>query len=365
MADENLLNFLKLVQPESNFANDSIPKEPNYSLKESWAALPEFDGYQYLVPSDKYAISRNNDVDVFYIHPTGFFEKKWNFNLDKSSSAYERTEVMLSNQASVFNGSCNIYAPAYRQATYYSFFSNHENGLKALDLAYQDVEKAFDYYIENFNNGRPFFIYGHSQGALHGQRLIHNRISNTTLKNQFINGYLIGYVIPENLFTDLFPNLNASKNNSDIGSIISWSTVADGYKRGRASTPFWKPDGGWGFQDMTNKIVSVNPFSWNTDESWCEQNEHHCSIINKSNNDVFMDLTMLKHTNSKKAIGRTRVQNFFSRINSKNGLLETKGDLIDKMRKMRSFNGDLHSFDVMLFWGSMRQNIQERTNAFL
>ena len=29
---------------------------------------------------------------------------------------------MLANQASVFNGSCNIYAPEYRQATYYSFF---------------------------------------------------------------------------------------------------------------------------------------------------------------------------------------------------------------------------------------------------
>ena len=60
MADENLVNFLKLVKPESDFANDAIPMEPKYSLKESWAALPEFDGYQYLVPSDKYSISRKN-----------------------------------------------------------------------------------------------------------------------------------------------------------------------------------------------------------------------------------------------------------------------------------------------------------------
>jgi hypothetical protein len=78
-----------------------------------------------------------------------------------------------------------------------------------------------------------------------------------------------------------------------------------------------------------------------------------------------MDLTLLKHTNSKKAIGFTRIQNFQSRINQENGLLETKGDLIEKMRKMRSFNGDLHSFDVMLFWGSLRENIKERINAFL
>ena len=148
MADENLLKLLELVKPESDFASSESPAEPDYSLKDNWAALPEINGYQYLVPSDSYSTSKENDVDVFYIHPTGFFEKKWNFNLDKSSSAYERTEVMLANQASVFNDSCNIYAPEYRQATYYSFFSNHENGLKALDLAYKDVERAFDYYID-------------------------------------------------------------------------------------------------------------------------------------------------------------------------------------------------------------------------
>lgn len=364
MANKDLLKLLELVKPQSDFLPSDIPSEPDYSLMDNWAALPEMDGYQYLVPDAKYSPNKNNDVDVFYIHPTGFFEKKWNFNLDKKSSAYERTEVMLANQASVFNDSCNIYAPEYRQATYYSFFSNHENGIKALDLAYKDVEKAFDFYIENFNNGRPFFIYGHSQGALHAQRLIHRRIANTSLINQFINGYLIGYIIPENLFADLFPNLKISENNSDIGSIISWSTVAEGFKRSRASTPHWKPEG-WGFQDMTKKIVSTNPFSWTRDSSWHPQNSHHCSIINKSNNDVFMDLTLLNHTNSKKKIGSTRIQNFSSKINKENGLLETKGELIEKMRMMRSFNGDLHSFDVMLFWGSMRQNVKDRINAFL
>ena len=41
--------------------------------------------------------------------------------MDKNKSAYERTEIMLGNQASVFNESCNIYYE-YRQATYYSFF---------------------------------------------------------------------------------------------------------------------------------------------------------------------------------------------------------------------------------------------------
>ena len=40
--------------------------------------------------------------------------------MEKDRAAYERTEMMLGNQVSAFNDSCNIYAPEYRQATYYS-----------------------------------------------------------------------------------------------------------------------------------------------------------------------------------------------------------------------------------------------------
>ncbi|GIR73695.1 MAG: hypothetical protein CM15mP76_04220 [Prochlorococcus sp.] len=87
--------------------------------------------------------------------------------MDKAKSAYERTEIMLGNQASAFNGSCNIYAPEYRQATYFSFFDKDDNGKKALDLAYEDIENAFNYFLEFFNNGKPFIIAAHSQGALH------------------------------------------------------------------------------------------------------------------------------------------------------------------------------------------------------
>ena len=115
---------------------------------------------------------------------------------------------------------------------------------------------------------------------------------------------------------------------------------------------------------MSQKIIGSNPFNWSSSPEWVDQDDSHCSIINKSNNDVFTDLTIMEHTNSKKRIGQTKVQNFSSRINSESGLLETKGELIDKMRKMRSFTGDLHSFDVMLFWGSLRHNIDKRIKAF-
>ena len=46
-------------------------------------------------------------------------------------------------------------------------------------------------------------------------------------------------------------------------------------------------------------------------------------------------------------------------------LVEAKGPLIKNIEKMKFFNGDLHSFDVMLFWGTLRQNVKDRIDAFL
>ena len=131
--------FLKLIQPKLSFEESIHPSEPDYSDKYNWAATPDIEGQQFYVPDSEYEIKKNNDVDVFYIHPTGFYETSWNSDMDKAKSAYERTEIMLGNQASAFNGSCNIYAPEYRQATYFSFFDKDDNGKKACLLYTSDA----------------------------------------------------------------------------------------------------------------------------------------------------------------------------------------------------------------------------------
>ena len=55
------------------------------------------------------------------------------FDYDRAA----RTEIMLSNQITPFNDSCNIYAPEYRQATYFSYFAKNSDGTKAHDLAFE------------------------------------------------------------------------------------------------------------------------------------------------------------------------------------------------------------------------------------
>ena len=80
---------------------------------------------------------------------------------------------MLATQASVFNKECDIYAPEYRQATFAAISQDlGANSSQALEVAYTDVKKAFTYFLENYSNGKSFFLASHSQGSLHAQRLL-------------------------------------------------------------------------------------------------------------------------------------------------------------------------------------------------
>ena len=44
-------------------------------------------------------------------------------------------------------------------------------------------------------------------------------------------------------------------------------------------------------------------------------------------------------------------------------MIETRGPLIDKIKPFAP-NGDLHNFDMSLFWGAIRNNVKVRANAF-
>ena len=68
---------------------------------------------------------------------------------------------------------------------------------------------------------------------------------------------------------------------------------------------------------------------------------------------------------SKSSNNAIAYSDFLARVNSVTGLLEAKGPLVDRYKKIRYFNGDLHSYDVMLFWGCLRKNIKDRINAFI
>ncbi len=356
---EKYLQFIQSVKPQVSFEEDNKPKAPDYLSQDYWAALPGRHGAHFLSP-DETASEELKDYDVFYIHPTGYFQPHWNAPLDPESAAFERTESHLATQASAFSASCNVYAPYYRQATYYSFFDKETNGNSAQDIAYSDISKAFSVYIEQHNNGRPFFIAGHSQGALHGQRLVHEHVSQEMIKEQFIAAYLIGYILPLKYFDAMYPDLIVSTGPEDYHSIISWCTGIEGFNRSRAHSMFWSP-GGWCQEPMEQPLVCQNPLSWEQGSSWISD-KTNISIRLKSSNLFLADYHATSHSHAKLSIESMANLSLETR-ESEHSMIEARGSLIDKVKSF-TVAGDLHNFDVSLFWGAIRENVKRRAHAF-
>jgi len=184
-----LRQVLKRIRPTVDFDIANIPSAPDYQLLSNWAAHPDLTTKVAYTPDNIPVTSawKDGQVDCFYVYPTlNFSNRYWNAPLDHQGINELVDELILPGQVSVFNACCRIFVPRYRQATFYSFLRTRKNGRAALEVAGADVIAAFDYYMAHLNKGRPFFLAGHSQGALHVMRLLEERIEDTPLVKQLV-----------------------------------------------------------------------------------------------------------------------------------------------------------------------------------
>jgi hypothetical protein len=245
-----MLAFQRL-EPKQPFAESPQPAAPDYSLPASWAALPDRQDDADVVPSgDVQDVQASAEVDVFSVHPTTFFgTAAWNQSLDDAATNQLTDKFVLRGQASVFNSCCRIYAPRYRQATIFSFLDRSGSGASALQLAYEDVERAFDFFIEHYNQGRPFILAAHSQGSLHVRKLLEKRITGTPLRERLVAAYPIGFAINRDEMARAVPDVPVCESAEQIGCVVTWNAVGPKVRN-------WADP---------SRNVCVNPLTWRTD----------------------------------------------------------------------------------------------------
>lgn len=229
----------------------SAPPPPDYSRADAWAALPGRADSADTVPDgcglkDGQA---NAPVDVFFIHPTTYY-RSYSGNADATDRRLNEftDDQCMRKQASAFNGAGRVFAPRYRQAALHNFFKRDASkSRKAFDVAYSDVKRAFTYYLENYNEGRPVIIAGHSQGSMHGARLLRDFYDGTGRQSGLVAAYLIGYHIPG----DYFSFLPVCDSPAQTGCVVSFNTYG------------WEAEPR--YTDYEGAIC-VNPLSWKRDE---------------------------------------------------------------------------------------------------
>jgi len=345
------------IKPHNDFDPKKVPQIPVYDNLKNWASHPLKKDEGDITPKDYKDNQKYAKADVFFIHPTVYMgQKNWNASITPGSGTHELVRYVAASQASAFNSACRVYMPHYRQATLYSFFDKKENGTKALDIAYSDIIRAFDYYMKHFNKGRPFIIAGHSQGACHGQRLIRDRIDNTPYMKRFIAGYIIGYPVAMKRFETSYKKIKACSTATDNGCIISWMTYGKGAVDNGSTLNHYKD--GWRY-DKRNESLCINPVSWTTTSS--------PSLLKNHRGAAFAPYgSFLKTALSNKALGVK-----FKELNTykKKVSAQRSGGLLyisDPGNKIKPIGRDnYHLVDISLFYLDLRYNVKERVTEYL
>jgi hypothetical protein len=306
--------------PEHNFDINLSGDTPNYADLKYWVEHPEKENHYASLPKNYIDSTYKAEpvIDVFFVHPTLYFKgNSWNANIHNKKLNNEIGNSAIKNQASVFLGIANIYAPHYRQMHIQSYY-DLENGLQAFEVAYSDVESAFMYYWNNNNNGNKFIIAGHSQGTNHTERLLKEIIlENDSMRNRLLISYLPGMPIKQ-FHKDLVPC--SSPNQLDC--FLSWRTLAEGY--------FPKD---W---EVSDSIPCVNPISWQTDNLLSKKEEHLGILF--QNHKIHYPNSIEAYTN--------------------NGVVWIKPIKIPFARfyKMKNY----HIADYNLYWINIRNNLRCR-----
>lgn len=308
-----------------SFDPATAPVAPDYSNADHWSALPfRLDEADALPKGEVWISDSLKSADVFYIYPTIYNKRKnWNADINDSKLNKRIDTKPVHFQASVFNESCRVYAPRYRQSHAAVFFDDsNADGNKALNLAYADVKSAFEYYLEHYNDGRPIIIAGHSQGSWHTRKLLQEYFDTTALKHQLVAAYIIGYTIRE----DMYKNLRLCNDPEATGCFVSWMSYKEGHQ------PKW---------EAANNTTSINPITWTSEKNKVPAAENAGTVV--------LNLQKMKPGMSSAEV-----------FDWKGGTIlyvKTKSRLLKLL-------GNLHIADYNLFYQNIRLNVKDRLSAY-
>lgn len=345
------------INPRSPFQVMTPPPPPDYSNYYNWASWPgtatEDQQITDQAPDDLRsddARSGDNAADIFYIHTTTYLRSKaWNGYTQGKER--ERVETyLIPGQAVIFAELGNLYAPLYRQATLYSFYTRNLDSTRARMLAYSDIDRAFKVFLSERDPNKPFFIVGHGQGAVHALRLLTNYVAPTDIKSYMVAAYLTGATVPLNMFQNELAPLEPCRSKDQIGCVAAWTVFEDG----NSSSEFFEHALYWKGDELlpaeNEEILCVNPLTWSMDER----------VASATLNLGAIPIVR----NKKKPLGGLLSQ--AAGAQCRNGILFTDRPQARSLRRS-IFIGDRpnHLIDLNLFFQNVRANAGHRLTIFL
>ncbi len=278
-------------------------------------------------------------VDVFYLYPTA-----WQRGADDGNycpidhpSMLRGAPGAFNRQASAFLPVGNIYAPYYRQADAGYILTRptielQEEAMAIIPAA--DGVAAFNYYLEHYNQGRPFILAGHSQGSNVLLYILSQIKDQPEVLDRMVAAYVIGFSVTQDYLAQN-PPLQFATGPDDTGVIISFNTQAPGVE----SNPVVRPG-----------ALAINPISWTVDETLASKEDNAGSITPLSA--LVSDLSPVSGLAS-------------AQVDSQRGVVICDSVDIERYSMPGWPKGVYHSFDYPFYYYNIRANAQNRVEQYL
>jgi hypothetical protein len=355
------------LKPTTAYEPTKASTAPDYTTEEAWAALPDRQDNADLTPPDHDNRQQQAAADVFFLHPTTWFSREeWNDPLTSKKSRELVDEIIMSGQASAFNECCRIFAPRYRQATLGAYFGEVGDAQKAFTVAYEDVERAFETFLEAHNEKRPFILAGHSQGSMHAMRLLEQIDADEELRQRLIAAYIPGFSHPMKRYESSYEHLEPCTSPTQTGCIVAWDTYREeANATGGDLLVYWS--------DATLEQAPqgprqcTNPITWQADTQPSSKKQHlgAVEIRNQGNPVSFFKLMMFDDPLGIDAEGLEEPRQGLISARCDGQVLRVP-DLDDlDYSAVETQPGNYHMLDYELFYMDIRANAVARTDAWL
>lgn len=311
-----LIAFVGLLTSCNYHGSNLTTQEPDYSNSYYWASFPA---------------SIEKDVDVFFVYPT-LFGGTGILNMDiEDDNMRDLVQAVLPKQASVFSNNCNIYAPYYRQMAMDGLSMDPQEQNRYFSIGLADIEKAFDYYIDNLNNGRPFILAGHSQGSMVLVQLMKDRFNKPELMSKLVASYIIGYSVTDDDLAQC-EWLRIAESADDIGTIITYNSQSE-FATG---SPVLLPGAN-----------CVNPLNWKNTSEYAPEEMNSGAVFFTKN-----------------GIVDTIVDQYTEAWIDEKGALVVSPPNADTLSTGSFPAGVFHKYDYSFFFNNLKENAGTRINAY-
>ena len=276
-------------------------------------------------------------VDAFFVCPTVYFGSDDSYNMKLTDEDTKANFLGATNmEKEIYDHDSRFFAPYYRQVGLNVYSMETSDREQYLELAFDDVKNAFEYYYENCNDGRPMILVGFSQGADMCIRLMKECFKDEKIKNQLIACYAIGWRITEEE-TREYPQLKFAEGESDTGVIISFNSEAESI-----DDSLTVPRG--------TKTLAINPLNWKTDGAIADKSLNLGACFTDYDGNITKEINNLTGAYIDDVRGTLKVTDI------------TPEEYPAGLELFE--DGIYHLYDYQFFYRNLQKNVQTRIDAY-